>query len=605
MRRRGLHAFLWAFLLAMPSLVMASWSSGVEGPASAVAATVNSGSTPAATVSGRTVALSWSPSTLSNGIQVTGYVIKRYDSGDVEQTIVSGSCASPGAATSCSETAVPPGTWMYSVTPVYGNWLGAESAKTSVAVDDPLLTLSPELTRTPATLTGSIANFIDDESIEFRLDGPSGTTLSGTVDGTATPTTVPAGGAASVTVALPGPTPDGAHTIYAVASPSGESATALVTVDNTPPPTPTITSSPPDPANSTTASFSFTDSEAGVTFECRLDGSSFGACSSPHAYSGLVDGSHTFEVRAVDGAGNQSAAAGYTWTVDATAPAVAITFPVADSFYNDSGFNSGCGTSSAGDFCGTASDSGTGVTQVQVSIQRGTGSYWNGSGFSSATEVWFTATGTTSWSYGFAASNFPADDAYTVRARATDGAGNTTTAATTFTIDRTAPTAFDVQSANTSGGTTRKAELGDTFTFTYSEQMGTGSILAGWDGSATNVVVRINHGVTLLLLDGPDILQVWNAGNSAQLPLGEVDLGRTDYVSSNVTFGATGTPATMVQSGSDIVITLGTPSNSGAVTRAAGSGTMRWTPSSTARDRAGNACSTTAVDESGAADGEF
>jgi len=59
----------------------------------------------------------------------------------------------------------------------------------------------------------------------------------------------------------------------------------------------------------------------------------------------------------------------------------------------------------------------------------------------------------------------------------------------------------------------------------------------------------------------------------------------------------------MVQSGAAITITLGTAS--GAVTTAAGTGTMIWTPSNTATDRAGNPCSIANATESGPADKEF
>jgi len=53
-------------------------------------------------------------------------------------------------------------------------------------------------------------------------------------------------------------------------------------------------------------SFSFS-SEAGASFECRLDSSQeadFQPCGSPKSYGSLTDGSHTFEVRATDSAGN-------------------------------------------------------------------------------------------------------------------------------------------------------------------------------------------------------------------------------------------------------------------------------------------------------------
>ncbi len=87
-----------------------------------------------------------------------------------------------------------------------------------------------------------------------------------------------------------------------------------------PPPPPSIVSTPADPTNLMSASFSFTNTQAGVTFLCALDGSAFAACTSPKSYSGLSDGSHTFAVRAVDAAGNSSAIASYTWTVDTTPP---------------------------------------------------------------------------------------------------------------------------------------------------------------------------------------------------------------------------------------------------------------------------------------------
>src|SRR5207237_199711 len=82
-----------------------------------------------------------------------------------------------------------------------------------------------------------------------------------------------------------------------------------------------ITSAPPAPSTSSSASFSFTATEAGSSFACQLDGSAFAACASPKSYSGLADGSHTFRVRATDPAGNTDPTpASYTWTVDTTPP---------------------------------------------------------------------------------------------------------------------------------------------------------------------------------------------------------------------------------------------------------------------------------------------
>lgn len=92
------------------------------------------------------------------------------------------------------------------------------------------------------------------------------------------------------------------------------------TIDTTPPPAPSIGSGPPSPTNVTSASFAFADSEGGVSFLCRLDTAAVAACVSPRSYSGLTQGSHTFQVQARDAAGNESGATGRTWTIDVTPP---------------------------------------------------------------------------------------------------------------------------------------------------------------------------------------------------------------------------------------------------------------------------------------------
>jgi hypothetical protein len=94
----------------------------------------------------------------------------------------------------------------------------------------------------------------------------------------------------------------------------------VYTLDRTAPPVPTITSGPTGLTNQTSATFSFTDSEAGVSFQCKLDSGSYAACASPKTYTGLGNGSHTFSVQALDAAGNVSTAASRTWTVDTTPP---------------------------------------------------------------------------------------------------------------------------------------------------------------------------------------------------------------------------------------------------------------------------------------------
>ncbi len=78
-------------------------------------------------------------------------------------------------------------------------------------------------------------------------------------------------------------------------------ATASWTVDRTPPET-TITAGPLGNVAPGAGSFIFA-SEAGATFECRLDGAAFAPCTSPLAMQ-VTLGNHVFEVRATDALGN-------------------------------------------------------------------------------------------------------------------------------------------------------------------------------------------------------------------------------------------------------------------------------------------------------------
>jgi hypothetical protein len=181
----------------------------------------------------------------------------------------------------------------------------------------------------------------------------------------------------------------------------------------------------------------------------------------------------------------------------------------------------------------------------------------------------------------------------------TDAAGTATTTSYSVAVDNTAPRASDIQTANVSGGTAGKPEQGDSVAFTFSEPIDPDTVLSGWDGSAQSVIVTILDGGA----SGDDKLEVLNASTLNPLPLGTVDLGRKDYVTATTSFGAQGTGSTMVLSGSVITVTMGTPTSTAGT--AAGTGTLKWTPSSSVTDHAGNAMSTATATESGTADTDF
>jgi hypothetical protein len=91
-----------------------------------------------------------------------------------------------------------------------------------------------------------------------------------------------------------------------------------ITTSDTTPPNTTLTSTPQNPATSTSASFSFTGTDnVGVTgYECSLDGVAYVSCTSPTSYSSLAAAQHTFSVRARDAAGNvDPTPATFTWTI--------------------------------------------------------------------------------------------------------------------------------------------------------------------------------------------------------------------------------------------------------------------------------------------------
>lgn len=280
----------------------------------------------------------------------------------------------------------------------------------------------------------------------------------------------------------------------------------------------------------------------------------------------VADGLYDFRAVATDNASNTLASAVVaSRRIDNTPPAVTLTSP-------------GSPIRATVTLNATSTDAGSGVTSVAFQRSLTGANSWT----TIATDT------TTPYSATFATTGL--NGTYDIRALSTDAAGNTNASLVTVVIDNTAPTAVDIQTAN-GGAVAGRPDAGDTITYTFSEPIKPTSILAGWTGASTAVVVRLTNG-------GTDRIRVRNPGNTANLPIGSVTMG-TAWVTATATFNAT-----MALSGNTIVVTLGAQT-SGTVATSTATYNMVWSPSATATDVAGNAMSTTTRTETGTADREW
>jgi hypothetical protein len=100
------------------------------------------------------------------------------------------------------------------------------------------------------------------------------------------------------------------------------------------PPDTVINSAPANLTNQTSGSFSFSSNEADTTFQCSMDGSLFSDCLSPYNFSVLAIGTHSFQVRTRDLAGNiDQTPAAYPWTINGPSNYTAVTIGGTTSTY--------------------------------------------------------------------------------------------------------------------------------------------------------------------------------------------------------------------------------------------------------------------------------
>jgi Big-like domain-containing protein len=384
--------------------------------------------------------------------------------------------------------------------------------------------------------------------------------------------------------------PDGLYDVRAIATDgAGFTTTSAIVsgrIDNTAPTSATLTNPGSPLSGSVTLNGSAADAGSGIA-SVRVEYAPAGtttwatACSdttAPYSCSwattGVTDGVYDLRSVATDLAGNTLASPTVTSRrVDNNAPTVTL---------NDPGSPLG-GTVTVS---ATASDGG-GIASVAIQRKLSTASTWTTTICTDTTSSYSCAWNTTG----------VADGNYDLRAIAVDNAGRSTTSAvvTARRVDNTAPTGSNVQVANGSG-TAHKMDTGDTLTFTWSEQISPDSILSGWNGSSTTVTVHVTDN------NSNDTLSIWDAANTTRLRItGASDLTlRADRTASA---GAVFT-ATAVQSGASVTITLGALQSGTSKTNTKSSA-MAWTPSTFATDLAGNAVSSSTVNESPFAGKDF
>ncbi|HZH04377.1 MAG TPA: Ig-like domain-containing protein, partial [Myxococcaceae bacterium] len=228
-------------------------------------------------------------------------------------------------------TATEDGSWTFNPPAPLGDGVHAFSARASDAAGN-VGPISSEVRArvdtaapaAPVVLTPSSGALLNIKKVQVSGTAEPGARVSVVIDGAEVGSEVAdASGAWSVTSPR---LADGSHRVTARAfDPVGNegptSAQTLFTVDGGAPET-VLTAFPAALSRFSEAAFAFESDDAPVTYECRVDGTgAFFACEMPFSVTGLKDGEHRLEVRAVDAAGNADATpAMHVWLVDTVAP---------------------------------------------------------------------------------------------------------------------------------------------------------------------------------------------------------------------------------------------------------------------------------------------
>jgi hypothetical protein len=277
--------------------------------------------------------LSMTP-TIQGAGTITGSWISWNGAGSIECVLQVGIGAEPtnSSTTQCPQQTAESqgsgnnitfGTITLTATPIAGwafqDWTGCpipQGTECKGLVSDTNLTFTPKARFAeivPVTVNPLPPAFTNDPRLPLSFSSTAAsTTFTCTIDGGPSLQCPPP-------FTPPGALQDGMHAVKVTGKHNGDLSLDPVTVNftvDTAAPTAALTSGPGQGALQAvkTETFGFTSTEPG-TFQCRLDAAAFSACTSPVTLTNLSADSHTFQVRAVDRAGNLGAPASRSWSV--------------------------------------------------------------------------------------------------------------------------------------------------------------------------------------------------------------------------------------------------------------------------------------------------
>jgi large repetitive protein len=427
-----------ALLVLQPQAASAAWAATGSGNAPAAAASVQRAAAPTATQLGTSsVRLDWAAVTLNEGTPATGYTVLRHNGASVTTV-----CTTVAPTRTCTDPAPVQAAVQYGVVARFQFWSGQESPLTAFTFDNAppatSVTSSPApnaagWNKTAITITLNATDASAVASITYRIGAASPVTVSGS----STSFAVSAQGQTSISY-------------YATDAFGNVESTKSYTVkiDTTAPVTPTVNNSisndsgaPGDRVTNVATQILSGTAEAGSTVTI-LGGATtpsvVAAANGSYSVSvTLAQGVSSLTAVSADQAGNTATSTALTVSLDTVLPTVTITDPKSGVAYKSAGAGADSWATTCGGTpgaCGTASDSGSGVTSLSLVLRDTTANTcWTGTGNTYATcGSPVPVTVATNWSRPMAFNNVIKTRSLQLTITATDLAGNVNTATVSF-----------------------------------------------------------------------------------------------------------------------------------------------------------------------------